>query len=109
MITLQEGTWLNAFASKIIQHVFIEFLMAQVRETESRTVGSLDMGGASTQVSFIPANEAAIPSNFAAEVTLFGDTFTTYSRSYLCFGMDEATRRILATIVKVTVSLCAMK
>lgn len=64
-------------------------------------MGALDLGGASTQVSYIPADEAAIPSNFAAEVALFGDTYTTYSRSYLCFGMDEATRRILAAIAKV--------
>ena len=59
------------------------------------------MGGASTQISFVPADVAAIPPKFQAEVTVFGDTFTTYSRSYLCYGMDEALRRILAFFAKV--------
>jgi apyrase len=64
----------------------------QIRET----VGALDMGGASTQISFTPEDPNSIENNYKLAVDIFGDTYNTYSRTYLCYGANEAVRRILA-------------
>lgn len=40
-------------------------------------------------------------SNNTRTVSIFGETYDVYARSYLCYGINEASRRILAYAVKV--------
>ena len=42
-----------------------------------------------------------VPSNHSKSVTLFGQSYDVYARSYLCYGVNEALRRTLAYAVKV--------
>jgi len=70
------------------------------------TVGSLDMGGASTQLA-IELNDAE--SEFIEqgenvtlfEVDLFGQSYTVFSESFLCFGNDQAFNRYRYMLIKV--------
>ncbi|CAF0993809.1 unnamed protein product [Brachionus calyciflorus] len=50
------------------------------------TKGILDLGGASTQIAFVPLNQTIK----TQEVKLFGVNYTTYSQSFLCYGIDQA-------------------
>ncbi len=51
------------------------------------TVGALDLGGASTQITFIPLD---FPRVHGVPVTLAGNTYHLYTHSYLGLGQDEA-------------------
>ena len=63
----------------------------------SGPVGALDMGGASTQITFVPPNHA----QKSVEITLYGKKYPVYTHSFLCYGIKEAQRRFLAQLVKV--------
>ena len=63
--------------------------------------GALDMGGASTQITFIPRNFTGIVPHDLQQLKLYGTEYKVYTYSYLCYGKNEAERRFLAQLVKV--------
>ncbi|BFZ00979.1 hypothetical protein BsWGS_04018 [Bradybaena similaris] len=61
------------------------------------TIGALDLGGASTQITF--QSSAQMPAGYSLETQLFGHNYTLYTHSYLCYGVKEVTNRIFARLV----------
>jgi len=55
------------------------------------------MGGASTQITFVPSK----PPPHSSKLKLYGNEYQLYTHSYLCYGKKEAERRYLAQLVKV--------
>ncbi|XP_030638615.1 ectonucleoside triphosphate diphosphohydrolase 3 [Chanos chanos] len=76
---------------------------ALVRPQGVETVGSLDLGGASTQIAF------SVPDNLQGEdfikVKLYGYEYNVYTHSFLCYGKNEAEKRVLASLVKSSADL----
>ncbi|MEE6466210.1 hypothetical protein FKM82_006872 [Ascaphus truei] len=72
---------------------------AWVRPHGAETTGALDLGGASTQISFIPEKSEQNP-NSTVEVTLYGYQYNVYTHSFQCYGRDEAEKRLLASIAQ---------
>lgn len=68
----------------------------------ARSIGALDLGGASTQITFQPENPSTIVHGYNTTVILYGYSYNVYSYSYLCYGLNEAYRRHLAALVKVS-------
>ncbi|XP_061459752.1 ectonucleoside triphosphate diphosphohydrolase 8 [Rhineura floridana] len=66
-------------------------------------LGALDLGGASTQISFVPAGHIANPDE-AAQFRLYGFDYTIYTHSYLCFGQNQALQRLIQIIVNSSTS-----
>nr|CDS15877.1 ectonucleoside triphosphate diphosphohydrolase [Echinococcus granulosus] len=64
---------------------------------EKQTIGALDLGGASTQITFVPENNKPAP--HTSTRNLFGKAFNLYSYSYLCYGKSAAEKRIWAEII----------
>nr|CDS34725.2 ectonucleoside triphosphate diphosphohydrolase [Hymenolepis microstoma] len=64
---------------------------------QMNTVGSLDLGGASTQIAFVPASDQNVP--HISTQKLFGNGYRIYSFSYLCYGKSAAEKRIWAEII----------
>ncbi|XP_065649620.1 ectonucleoside triphosphate diphosphohydrolase 8 [Hydra vulgaris] len=62
-------------------------------------VGSLDMGGGSAEIAFIPEN-ITIPEKYSSKLSLYGLDYTLYTHSYLCFGFKEAQRRLMANLLE---------
>ncbi|KAI3360826.1 hypothetical protein L3Q82_013048, partial [Scortum barcoo] len=64
----------------------------------SKTVGSMDLGGASTQIAF------AVEDDFRGanymQVRLYGYPYNVYTHSFLCYGKNEAEKRILDKVVQ---------
>ncbi|KAH0506890.1 Ectonucleoside triphosphate diphosphohydrolase 8 [Microtus ochrogaster] len=62
-------------------------------------VGALDLGGASTQISFVPQGPIL---NQSSQVTfrLYGANYSIYTHSYLCFGRDQVLIRLLAELAQ---------
>ncbi|XP_075068515.1 ectonucleoside triphosphate diphosphohydrolase 3 [Mixophyes fleayi] len=65
----------------------------------AETTGALDLGGASTQISFIPEKSEQNPNN-TLEVTLYGYKYNVYTHSFQCYGRDESEIRLLASLVQ---------
>ncbi|XP_044029540.1 ectonucleoside triphosphate diphosphohydrolase 2 [Siniperca chuatsi] len=63
------------------------------------TVGALDFGGASTQITF--ATQAEVEDEHdMKKLHLYGQEYSLYTHSFLCFGQDQVLKRLLAHIVK---------
>ncbi|XP_061612976.1 ectonucleoside triphosphate diphosphohydrolase 1 isoform X1 [Phyllopteryx taeniolatus] len=62
-----------------------------------RTTGALDLGGASTQISFVPQalDGGGSPGN-SVTFRLYGNDYNLYTHSFLCYGKDQALRMALA-------------
>ncbi|XP_044848843.1 ectonucleoside triphosphate diphosphohydrolase 8-like isoform X1 [Mauremys mutica] len=60
-------------------------------------VGALDLGGASTQITFHPGR--AIEDN-STEVLfrLYGTNYSLYTHSYLCYGENQALKKLIASL-----------
>ncbi|KAL0195736.1 hypothetical protein M9458_009308, partial [Cirrhinus mrigala] len=75
-----EGFWIHPKAGKI--------------------VGALDLGGASTQISFTAKDKVKDPDS-AFNLQLFGYKYELYTHSYLCYGMDQTLKKLQAYLHKV--------
>ncbi|XP_017546696.1 ectonucleoside triphosphate diphosphohydrolase 2 [Pygocentrus nattereri] len=63
------------------------------------TVGALDFGGASTQITF-ETGEKVEDSNNLMMLRLYGRNYRIYTQSFLCYGRDQMLRQLLAHLVK---------
>ncbi|XP_032806767.1 ectonucleoside triphosphate diphosphohydrolase 8-like [Petromyzon marinus] len=61
------------------------------------THGALDLGGASTQISFVPRDP---PRRDASSFRLFGSDYAVYTHSFLCYGRDQASLALLRTVIE---------
>ena len=59
------------------------------------------MGGASTEITFVPQKPSAIQPGYKQSVHLYGKDYAIYSYSYQCYGLNEAYRRYFAHLVQV--------
>ncbi|CAI5658588.1 ectonucleoside triphosphate diphosphohydrolase 1 isoform X1 [Oreochromis niloticus] len=62
-----------------------------------KTTGALDLGGASTQISFISDNfdGSESPIN-SVNFRLYGNDYNLYTHSFLCYGKDQVLKMVLA-------------
>uniref|UniRef100_A0A8C3HC67 Ectonucleoside triphosphate diphosphohydrolase 8 n=1 Tax=Chrysemys picta bellii TaxID=8478 RepID=A0A8C3HC67_CHRPI len=65
-----------------------------IRPQAAEVLGALDLGGASTQITFQPSG--TIEDN-STEVffRLYGTNYSIYTHSYLCYGRDQALKMLL--------------
>ncbi|NXK48076.1 ENTP8 diphosphohydrolase, partial [Chauna torquata] len=60
-------------------------------------IGALDLGGASTQITFLPGTTID-DSNTRALLRLYGTNYSIYAHSYLCYGERQALKRLMASL-----------
>ncbi|NXE81380.1 ENTP8 diphosphohydrolase, partial [Cochlearius cochlearius] len=61
-------------------------------------LGALDLGGASTQISFMPEGSVTNWSE-ASTFTLYGYNYSIYTHSYLCYGQNEMLKRLAKELI----------
>ena len=71
--------------------ISVNYLLGQLGGGRFPTVGALDLGGASTQITFVPID---FPESEGAVLELGGTTYRVYSHSYLGFGQDQARQAV---------------
>ncbi|XP_060241034.1 ectonucleoside triphosphate diphosphohydrolase 3 isoform X2 [Meriones unguiculatus] len=64
------------------------------------TTGALDLGGASTQISFVAGGKMERNASDTVQVSLYGYTYTLYTHSFQCYGRNEAEKRFLALLLQ---------
>uniref|UniRef100_A0AC11EA16 Ectonucleoside triphosphate diphosphohydrolase 5 (inactive) n=1 Tax=Ovis aries TaxID=9940 RepID=A0AC11EA16_SHEEP len=65
----------------------------QLHGHNQETVGTLDLGGASTQITFLPQFEKTLeqtPRGYLTSFEMFNSTYKLYTHSYLGFGLKAA-------------------
>lgn len=72
---------------------------AYIKPEGSKTVGSMDLGGASTQIAFAVQDE--LTGSDYMHIKLYGYSYNVYTHSYLCYGKNEAEKMILDRVVQV--------
>ncbi|XP_041106092.1 ectonucleoside triphosphate diphosphohydrolase 6-like [Polyodon spathula] len=78
--------------------ITVNVLIGSLHGQEQNTVGILDLGGGSTQITFAPRHEKTIqtsPVDFITSFQMFNNTFSLYSHSYLGLGLMSARLAIL--------------
>ncbi|EEB20160.1 Ectonucleoside triphosphate diphosphohydrolase 5 precursor, putative [Pediculus humanus corporis] len=71
----------------------VNFLLGK----SSNTVVAMDLGGGSTQISFVPSKKDEIipeQSQYVSKIGIFEKNLNVYSRSYLGLGLNEGRKRI---------------
>lgn len=69
-----------------------------IRPDGAKTVGSMDLGGASTQIAFAVQDDLRGPDYL--HVKLYGYPYNIYTHSFLCYGKNEAEKRILDKVIQ---------
>ncbi|KAK7067590.1 hypothetical protein SK128_011566, partial [Halocaridina rubra] len=70
--------------------IAVNYLLKNLKQTKDSTVATLDVGGASMQVTSVVANNSQwTPEN----IFLFRRNHTVLSQSFLCYGITEAQHR----------------
>ncbi|XP_004681087.2 PREDICTED: ectonucleoside triphosphate diphosphohydrolase 1 [Condylura cristata] len=54
------------------------------------TYGALDLGGASTQITFVHNQPFELPAENRVHFQLYGKTYILFTHSFLCYGKDQA-------------------
>ncbi|XP_004625557.2 ectonucleoside triphosphate diphosphohydrolase 1 [Octodon degus] len=99
----EEGAYgwitINYLLGKFVEKSKWLGLMAGERQS---TFGAMDLGGASTQITFAPESHTAeSPDNFI-NFRLYGKDYSVYTHSFLCYGKDEALQQKLAKDIEVS-------
>ncbi|KAM8851706.1 ectonucleoside triphosphate diphosphohydrolase 6 isoform 2-T2 [Synchiropus picturatus] len=81
--------------------ITVNFLTGGLQPHGSPTVGMLDLGGGSTQITFRPQDEKTIqssPVDFITSLQMFNKTHHLYTHSYLGLGLMSARLSILGGV-----------
>lgn len=95
----EEGAYgwvtVNYLLENFIKYSFVGRWLSPGRST----VGALDFGGASTQITFA-TEEAVEEREGRVSLRLYGRQYSLYTHSFLCYGRDQVLKRILARLIK---------
>ncbi|KAM3595054.1 uncharacterized protein V6R79_017695 [Siganus canaliculatus] len=84
---------MNGANEGVLAWVTVNFLTGHLYSNTKRTVGILDLGGGSTQITFLPKSKKTIqtaPSSYISAFDLFNHTYQLYTHSYLGNGLYAA-------------------
>lgn len=66
------------------------------------TIGALDLGGASTQITF-ETSATLENSDNSMKLKLYGKSYKIYTQSFLCYGQDQFLKKLTAHLIMVLV------
>lgn len=70
-----------------------------MRPAGAKTVGSMDLGGASTQIAFAVQDD--LNGSDYMHVKLYGYPYNVYTHSFLCYGKNEAEKMVMDKVIQV--------
>uniref|UniRef100_UPI00398E4739 ectonucleoside triphosphate diphosphohydrolase 1 n=1 Tax=Pristiophorus japonicus TaxID=55135 RepID=UPI00398E4739 len=83
----------GAFGWITINYLMENFLQDSA-EGNPETLGAMDLGGASTQITFVPDGKIESEQS-SLHFRLYGKSYNMYTHSYLCYGKDQALKLLL--------------
>nr|XP_033815828.1 ectonucleoside triphosphate diphosphohydrolase 2 [Geotrypetes seraphini] len=64
-----------------------------------QTTGAMDLGGASTQITFETSENIENPDD-QLNLRLYGQSYKVYTHSFLCYGRDQMLKRLLSKAIQ---------
>ncbi|KAL2297926.1 hypothetical protein Nmel_016881, partial [Mimus melanotis] len=97
----EEGSFGWITVNYLLQ-TLVKFSFAEKWEhpQDTEVLGALDLGGASTQITFQPGVPVE-DRNTSVFFRLYGTNYSLYSHSYLCYGQSQALKMLLAALHQV--------
>ncbi|XP_041050180.1 ectonucleoside triphosphate diphosphohydrolase 2-like [Carcharodon carcharias] len=95
----EEGVfgWITA---NYLQENFIKYgLFGGWIKPAKSTVGAMDLGGASTQISFVPTIQKIDDPKSEFSLRLYGHDYKVYTHSYLCYGRDQVMKKVFSKMM----------
>ncbi|NXS11544.1 ENTP6 diphosphohydrolase, partial [Neodrepanis coruscans] len=96
-VSIMNGTdEVPTMAFSVLSHI-----SGRLDDPQKRSVGMLDLGGGSTQITFLPRTEETLqtsPAGYTTSFQMFNYTYKLYSYSYLGLGLMSARLAILGGI-----------
>ncbi|XP_043109437.1 ectonucleoside triphosphate diphosphohydrolase 1 isoform X2 [Puntigrus tetrazona] len=80
--------------------ITVNYLSQNLRKPTG-TLGALDLGGASTQITFVPQQNIESSDN-SIDFRLYGNDYHLYTHSFLCYGKDQALKLSMGKILEST-------
>ncbi|KAF6124122.1 ectonucleoside triphosphate diphosphohydrolase 2 [Phyllostomus discolor] len=94
-----EGVFGWVTANYLLEN-FIKYSWAgQWYPTKKGTLGAMDLGGASTQITFETASPIEDRAN-EVQLRLFGRQYRVYTHSFLCYGLNQVLQKLLAGVLQ---------
>ncbi|XP_067240683.1 ectonucleoside triphosphate diphosphohydrolase 5 [Chanodichthys erythropterus] len=84
---------MNGTSEGILAWITVNFLTGRLDRSSQKTVGILDLGGGSTQITFLPKSKKTVesaPADYIARFHMFNSTYELYTHSYLGNGIKAA-------------------
>lgn len=75
------------------------YLQGNFKDSSTSTIGIVEMGGASSQVTFAPSDVTNIPKDLLHEINVNQHSYQVYTHSYLEYGLDKVQKLYQQTVI----------
>ncbi|XP_062410694.1 ectonucleoside triphosphate diphosphohydrolase 2 [Sardina pilchardus] len=95
----EEGAYGWVTVNYLLENFIKYGFVGQWLNSAKPTVGALDFGGASTQITFVTQDHVESPEN-QMKLRLYGKDYRLYTHSFLCYGLDQMLLQLKAQVLK---------
>ncbi|NWI22081.1 ENTP2 diphosphohydrolase, partial [Crypturellus soui] len=96
----EEGVFGWVTANYLLENFIKRGWLGEWIQPKKKTLGAMDLGGASTQITFETKDPIETPQN-EVMLKLYGQLYKVYTHSFLCYGRDQVLRRLLSKLLQV--------
>ncbi|KFR10940.1 Ectonucleoside triphosphate diphosphohydrolase 2, partial [Opisthocomus hoazin] len=95
----EEGVFGWVTANYLLENFIKRGWLGEWIQPQKKTLGAMDFGGASTQITFETGDAIEDPRN-EVMLKLYGQAYKVYTHSFLCYGRDQVLKRLLAKLLQ---------
>ncbi|KAL2297904.1 hypothetical protein Nmel_016859 [Mimus melanotis] len=95
----EEGVFGWVTANYLLENFIKRGWLGEWIQPQKKTLGAMDFGGASTQITFETRDTIENPRN-KVMLKLYGQAYKVYTHSFLCYGRDQVLKRLLSKLLQ---------
>ncbi|NXW82488.1 ENTP2 diphosphohydrolase, partial [Alopecoenas beccarii] len=95
----EEGVFGWVTANYLLENFIKRGWLGEWIQPQKKTLGAMDFGGASTQITFETRVTIEDPRN-EVMLKLYGQAYKVYTHSFLCYGRDQVLKRLLSKLLQ---------
>ncbi|KAM6243979.1 ectonucleoside triphosphate diphosphohydrolase 2 [Porphyrio hochstetteri] len=95
----EEGVFGWVTANYLLENFIKRGWLGEWIRPQETTLGAMDFGGASTQITFETRDTIEDPEN-EVMLKLYGQEYKVYTHSFLCYGRDQVLKKLLSKLLQ---------